>query len=226
MKPTPEEEVARLLKLGLNHYGLGDIEAAIVCWERVQRLDSENTAARDYLATAYEERDGGNDGLTPPPQARVAGDAPIDPQDDADTPRSWGFLDSVDIDLEADDAPDTLIGEALEAFQSGDLERAWAGLQEAARRQPERLDVRGYLGLVRAQRAREFVREIGDLSRTLTVAKDLEELKSLKLTPEEGFLLSRIDGKLSVEELISLSALGRVETLETVAKLLREGVVE
>ena len=51
-----ENEIARLLKRGLNHYGLGELDAAIVCWESVRALDPGNQAARDYLETAYEER--------------------------------------------------------------------------------------------------------------------------------------------------------------------------
>ena len=50
-----QKEVTRLLKRGLNHYGLGDLEAAIGCWEQARALDPENQAVHDYLQTAYEE---------------------------------------------------------------------------------------------------------------------------------------------------------------------------
>jgi hypothetical protein len=91
---------------------------------------------------------------------------------------------------------------------------------------PERLDVEGYLGLVRAERAKKFAREIGDKGRTLQLTCKMEDLKVLNLQPDEGFLLSQIDGRVTIEELISLSSTDRVRTLETLARFLREGLVE
>jgi hypothetical protein len=54
----------------------------------------------------------------------------------------------------------------------------------------------------------------------------MEDLKALNLQPDEGFLLSQIDGRVTIEELISLSSTDRVRTLETLARFLREGLVE
>jgi hypothetical protein len=39
-------------------------------------------------------------------------------------------------------------------------------------------------------------------------------------------MLSQIDGRMSIADLISLSTAERVRTLEIIAKLLREGIVE
>ena len=52
-----------------------------------------------------------------------------------------------------------------------------------------------------------------------------ELMQEMNLRPEEGFLLSQIDGELSVEQLLNLSN-DRVKTLELIAKLLKEGVIE
>src|SRR6202008_1951095 len=92
----------RLLKRGLNHYGLGDLEAAISCWEQARALDPENQAVHDYLETAYEEQGGGRKkGAKPPPAkspaakpaAKAAKPATKSPPskavtDDDDTPKS------------------------------------------------------------------------------------------------------------------------------------------
>ena len=56
MDDARHAEVTRLLKRGLNHYGLGDLEAAISCWEQARALDPENQAVHDYLETAHEEQ--------------------------------------------------------------------------------------------------------------------------------------------------------------------------
>lgn len=242
-----DKTVRRLLKRGLNYYGLGDVDAAIVCWEEARALDPENQAAQDYLETAYEEAR--NVGGKPEVE-------PVDPLDDDATPRS---LDSVAVLPEdptprpatrsaprvagvsgpppvrpaASDPsrvdtenPDTVIGIALQAYKSGDLELAWTELQRVAKDQPDRLDVQGYLQLVRSERAQRFAKEIGDQGRVLRLRQTLPEIMKLALKPDEGFLLSQIDGRVTIADLINLSTSTRVRTLEIIARLLREGIVE
>ena len=47
----------------------------------------------------------------------------------------------------------------------------------------------------------------------------------LKLTPTEGFILSRIDGRASYDEVCRISSLGREETLEILLKLKTEKII-
>ncbi len=224
MRSGRDSEVARLLKRGLNHYGLGELDAAIVCWEKARALDPGNPAARDYLETACEER-----GESDPAETPVANSFGVFEDVDAeDTPQSLDFIPTpgaLDLPLPEDD-PDARIASALEAFKAGELEKAWSQLQAIAREMPGRLDVEGYLGLVRTERAKKFAREIGDKGRTLQLTCTMEDLKVLNLQPDEGFLLSQIDGRVTIEELISLSSTDRVRALETLARFLREGLVE
>jgi tetratricopeptide (TPR) repeat protein len=226
MRPSQDDDIARLLKRGLNYYGLGEVESAIACWEKARALDPENPAVRDYLETAYEELSDAKDedDSTQASLSLTAGDDAEDQLDEDSTPRSLDLVETG----ESESTPDTeeRIAEALQAFEAGELETAWDMLQEIGRQQPSRLDVQGYLGLVRAQRAKRFVAQIGDLARQLRPKCEMEELTSLNLKPDEGFLLSQIDGTLSVEELISLSTIGRVETLGILAKFVSEGIVE
>jgi DnaJ-domain-containing protein 1 len=51
------------------------------------------------------------------------------------------------------------------------------------------------------------------------------DLSRLKLTPTEGFVLSRIDGRTSYDEICRMSSLGREETLGILRKLRQEGLV-
>ncbi len=222
MGSARDSEIALLLKRGLKHYGLGELDAAIVCWEKARALEPGNQAARDYLETAYEERAESDPG---PDSASFGARQDVE---DEDTPMSLDFSqthDPSDLPLPEGD-PDSGIAEALASFKSGALEKAWCQLQAIARKNPGRLDVEGYLGLVRTQRAKKFAREIGDKGRTLKLTCKIEELKRLNLRPDEGFLLSQIDGRVTIEELIRLSSTDRVRTLETLARFLREGLVE
>jgi hypothetical protein len=65
----------------------------------------------------------------------------------------------------------------------------------------------------------KFAREVPKLKTGL-------DLGSLRLTPQEGFVLSRVDGVSTVEELCLLSALPREQTLEILGKLQAEGALE
>jgi len=220
-------EVTRLLKRGLNHYGLGDLEGAISCWEQARALDPENQAVHDYLETAYEEQGGG--GGKTPKKAAAAKAAPAKPAakgsravtDDDDTPKSGPV-----IEFDADDDPDTQIQSALQAYKDGRYDDAFTELRKLAKEAPERLDVQGYLQLVRTERAQAWAKELGDQGHVLRLRVTTAEVMKLRLQPDEGFMLSQIDGRMSIADLLSVSTADRVRTLEIIAKLVREGIVE
>jgi len=51
------------------------------------------------------------------------------------------------------------------------------------------------------------------------------DLARIKLTPTEGFVLSRIDGRASYDEICRVSSLGREETLAILRKLRRAAII-
>jgi tetratricopeptide (TPR) repeat protein len=226
------DEVTRLLKRGLNHYGLGDLDGAIACWEQARALDPENQAVHDYLETAYEENGGARKKEAkpraaakpapgfPPPREKLAPSKIV--TDDDDTPKSGPIIEFA----AEDDDPDTQLQLALQAYKEGRYDDAWRELNEVAKTQPGRLDVQGYLQLVRTERAQTWAKEIGDQGRVLKRKITTAQIMQLKLKPDEGFMLAQIDGRLSIADLISLSTSDRVRTLEVIAKLLRDEIVE
>jgi tetratricopeptide (TPR) repeat protein len=266
MADPDNDAVVRLLKRGLNHYGLGDLEAAIASWEEARRLDPENHAVRDYLETAYEES-----GRSPAENAGPARSAETIQAvgEEDDTPRSDPELetstpaeregaasrpaakpatrpssppvsaDSSDESFEGrfsslfepdgsddEEAPDTLLRGALEAYRAGQLEQAWLELDLAAQKAPDRLDLRAYRELIRNRLMDQWAREIGDQGRALQLKLGMDELLLRDLQPDEGFLVSQVDGLLTIENLLSLSSFDRFRTLEILARLIREGIVE
>ena len=246
MDEARHAEVTRLLKRGLNHYGLGDLEAAISCWEQARALDPENQAVHDYLETAYEEQGGARKkgppakkAATPPkgapakPAPAPAKPAPAPPRpavkpaakkpvtDEDDTPKSGAV-----VQFDADDDPDTMIQSALAAYKEGRYDEAWNEFRRLAKEQPERLDVQGYLQLVRNERAQQWAKEIGDQGHVLRLKVTTQQIMKLRLQPDEGFMLSQIDGRMTIADLLSVSTADRVRTLEIIAKLIREGIVE
>jgi tetratricopeptide (TPR) repeat protein len=235
MSDARAKEVTRLLKRGLNHYALGDVPAAIASWEEARALDPENQALHDYLEAAYDEVDsdpatevskgvpltdddstplssaGEQQAKTPPTNARTAAKSrtpakpaakPVDPDD-----------------------PDTQISRALTAYKSGQLREALRDLQKVADGDPERLDVQGYMQLVRSELAKTSAQEIGDKGRVVSLQISQDQLMKLRLAPDEGFLLSQVDGTLSIADLIALSSSDRVRTLDILARFLRDGII-
>lgn len=68
---------------------------------------------------------------------------------------------------------------------------------------------------------RTFERRLGKLSRRITLRPDASREQSL--SPEQAFLLSRLEGGLSIEEAIDLSPLSREQTLGQLVGLIRTG---
>ncbi len=68
---------------------------------------------------------------------------------------------------------------------------------------------------------------LGELGAVLRHAEDgLEFQQELNFTPEEAFLLSRVDGLSTITEMVSLSPLGEDETLRCMNGLLAAGILE
>jgi tetratricopeptide (TPR) repeat protein len=223
-----QAEVTRLLKRGLAHYGVGELDAAIASWQEALSLDPTNRAALDYLDAAREEagytepRSKPRRPPAPVPIRRPASQQAFRPADDEDTPRTLeGALKEPSTPTESD----TAIQEALRAYREGDLDRANELLEVVARQEPDRIDVEGYLTMVRAKRAKAWVKAIGDQGRVLRLAVPSTRITALQLRPDEGFLLAQVDGRTSIEQLLSLQT-DRVRALEIVARFLRERIVE
>ena len=63
--------------------------------------------------------------------------------------------------------------------------------------------MQGYLQLVRTERAQTWAKEIGDQGRVLRRKITTAQIMKLQLQPDEGFMLSQIDGRISIADLIS-----------------------
>ena len=72
----------------------------------------------------------------------------------------------------------------------------------------------------------EIAQKVADAFPNLSTTEQRIALGLYRLLAEEGFVLSQLDGEVSVSDLLSLSTLDRVQTLEIIARLLREGIVE
>jgi len=58
------------------------------------------------------------------------------------------------------------------------------------------------------------------------VAIGTAALERLRLTPSDGFVVSRIDGRLSVAEVIRISSLNEMDALRALKRLLEAKVID
>ena len=79
----------------------------------------------------------------------------------------------------------------------------------------------------RSQRAQQAALEakLGDLKRVPTVRLSPKELMQLKLDARAGFVLSRLDGRMSCEAVFSVSGMSRLDTMHVLAQLLDQDVI-
>ncbi|WP_309897291.1 hypothetical protein [Archangium sp.] len=79
----------------------------------------------------------------------------------------------------------------------------------------------------RSQHAQQAALEakLGDLKRVPTVRLSPKELMQLKLDARAGFVLSRLDGRMSCEAVFSVSGMSRLDTMHVLAQLLDQDVI-
>jgi hypothetical protein len=66
---------------------------------------------------------------------------------------------------------------------------------------------------------------LGDLHRTPILARPLHELASSPISPRAAFLLSRVDGLLSLDEILDVSGMPRPEAYRYLCQLFLRGIL-
>ena len=56
--------------------------------------------------------------------------------------------------------------------------------------------------------------------------KNINNITGMSLSPEEGFVISLIDGKTTIEEICTLSTLPREKTLELITSMINKGIIK
>jgi tRNA A-37 threonylcarbamoyl transferase component Bud32 len=115
---------------------------------------------------------------------------------------------------------------ARQAYDLGDIELAVNHAEKAllvaeALGSPE---VSSQLDTSRTLLSAIFEARLGPLSRRMIVIAPTSH-KKLRVSPEQAFLLSRVDGGATLDEAIDLSPLSRQKTLRLLVSMLRQGLI-
>lgn len=115
--------------------------------------------------------------------------------------------------------------EMEELYALGDFSDALRIAELILGNQPGNEQARRCANNSRRQLENLFCSKIGPLNQAPTVAMGGSDLRWLGLDHRAGFVLSRIDGKVSIEELFDLCGMSKLEVLQTMIELLNCGAV-
>ena len=198
MGESDAAKIKRLIRDGLDCFGTGDASQAIACWDEVLAIDPQNAKALDYLEAAR------GDGAT---------DRPDVGREDAGNE-------------EPEREVTRLLEEAQNLLGSDDLEGALSVFRAAANRDPDRIEVESYIDMVRGRLVQRYRDRVGDTGAVPRVVIDPSEVTAFDLPADAGFMLSLVDGKTSIDELIALSGMDAFEALRILNELLAAGIAE
>ncbi len=122
------------------------------------------------------------------------------------------------------DATATLLEEAQARLRADDAETALELFETVAERDSERLEVHGYVDMVRSRLLKQYRERLGNGLPSLKLTP--EQLMKYNLPADAGFLLAMIDGHTPVNDLISLSGMDEFRVLRNLAQMLDAGIVE
>jgi hypothetical protein len=166
----------------------------------------------------------------PTPSDRTRADVvlPFDPID----ARTSEILEDVDETAPREEAREdktrrritTLFEKAME-WTATDLERAVAAVDLALSEDPSSALAQKLIHRNRETIMSVFQAYLGDLQRTPQLARPLHELASAPISPRAAFLLSRIDGLLSIDEILDVCGMPRLEAYRYLCQLFLRGIL-
>lgn len=154
---------------------------------------------------------------------------PFDPID----ARSAQILDDVDEGAPEREAKEdktrrritTLFERAVSWAQAGELDKAVASIDLALSEDPNSALAQKLIHRHRDTMMQVFQQFLGDLDRQPVLARPLHELANAPISPRAAFLLSRIDGTLSLDELLDVSGMPKIEAYRYLCQLFLRGIL-
>ncbi len=119
----------------------------------------------------------------------------------------------------------TLLDRAAEWSRAGEADKAVAAVDLALSEDPNAALAQKLLHRNRDAIMTIFQGYLGDLDRTPVLAKPLHELAKTPISPRAAFLLSRVDGALSIDEILDVSGMPRLEAYRYLCQLLLRGIL-
>lgn len=232
MSERDAEEIRRLMAEGLDHYALGQADAAVACWRRVLEITPDHEEARDYLRAAEvdveplasEASRAGEVGILeltksvdePPPSS-----APVEATRSDSAPSAGDDppgADAVD--------RDPILAEAIVLLRRGGLQEAIDLFETVGADDPDALELHAYLELARSRLVRVYRDRVGSADGVPSLRISQDEILKFNLPAQAGFLLSLVDGATPTGSLLDLAGMDPFEGLRALSSLLDAGILE
>lgn len=118
-----------------------------------------------------------------------------------------------------------MIGEMEELYALDDLTGALRQAEFILGRFPDNAQALRCAANCRARLVALYASKIGSMERVITQTIESSQVRWLGLDHRSGFLLSRIDGTSTVEEVLDVCGMPRLEALKTLTDLLERGAI-
>jgi uncharacterized protein DUF4388 len=124
------------------------------------------------------------------------------------------------------DSPEALMDAAKELIKSGDSEGALVILEKARRTAGKNPEMNALIQVAEEHFIDKAYRHYLPPKKIPVLKKPLESLMNQDLSPEEGFLVSRVNGSWDLRSIISISPLREVDALRAFKKLRERGIID
>lgn len=122
-------------------------------------------------------------------------------------------------------APGVDLGEIKAKIDAGDYAGALDLAERAVQEAPDNVAAKRYADIARKSLCRLYQSALGARTDTLHLALPAQQIAGLPLDRWAAFVVSLVDGKSSIDQVIDGSALGRLDGLRIVYALVHQGVV-
>ena len=221
---NPTNQIASRMSALRPHTPTGPHDPVISAPTRQLGLRHEHRAATEDETTGHFELQR----MVPRGSGRldVMGLDPIDA-------RSAEILEEIDRDAPANEPREdrtrrritALLERATAWGQRSDLERSVTAADLALSEDPNSALAQKLIQRNRDAIMNAFQGFLGDLQRTPALARPLHELASAPISPRAAFLLSRVDGTLSLDEILDVSGMPRLEAYRYLCQLLLRSII-
>ena len=124
------------------------------------------------------------------------------------------------------DTPQSLMSAAKELIKTGDAEGALIILEKARVAAGKNPEINALIQVAEEHFMERAYRHYLPPNRIPVLKKPLESLVNQDLSPEEVFLVSRVNGSWDLKSIISISPLREVEALRALKKLRERGIID
>lgn len=244
------DQLALLLKDGLDHIREGRLREAIAAWQEVLRIDPGNRRAKEFLENALSGSFALGSGMQRPASSASSPSAGAPVAADPSSSRPGvgrdgvtrdmrdpsGFSDSTEphtiphrrmaeVPPGAEDQEEGLLATARRQLDLDDFTGAMDAAERVLALSPGHIEATAIHARCVETLQRMYESRLGARSKVPRMVVKPDEVIWLNLDNRAGFLLAQMDGRSSLEDLFAVSAMPELETARLLCQLIEEKVI-